>query len=93
VREGALFFLKSSEFIQKKGLRTSSNGKASNVEARLTFGTLRSTAKIVIVDFAKPHQLVQFSENRAISSAQKIIMDISTPDLILLSQRYSSSNK
>jgi hypothetical protein len=64
-------FLKMSEFIQNSGARASSKGKTSNVEARLTFGTLRLTAKIAIVDFAKPHQLVQFCENRAISSAQK----------------------
>jgi hypothetical protein len=73
-------FLKSSEFIQNNGVRASSKGKASNVEAKLTFGRLRSTA---IADLAKPHQLVQFSENRAISSAQKIIMDITK---VLLTQ-------
>jgi hypothetical protein len=71
VSEGALFFMESWKFIQTSGARASSEGKANNVEARLTFGTLCSTARIVIVDLAKPHQLVQFCENRAISSAQK----------------------
>jgi hypothetical protein len=66
------FLWNRRKFIQKNGVsRASSKGKASNVEARLTFGTLPLTARIIIVNLAKPHQLVQFHENLAISSAQK----------------------
>jgi hypothetical protein len=74
VSEGVLFFMESDKFIRTNATRASSISKKHNVEAWLTFGTLLSTARMVIVgcgETALALKLVQFCDNRAISSAQK----------------------